>query len=86
MCSCQAGPINDHEPRGLLTQLGLRQPDSSCRCGVDAEPGAGRIRIARVKAGEAAAAVPAGGGGCGVCGGASADKGRTALRRAHSAA
>ena len=62
--------INDHEPRGLLLQFGVRHPDAFSWRVLAAEPGAWRIRVARVKAGEAATAVPVGGGcGCGGCGG-----------------
>jgi uncharacterized protein (DUF2249 family) len=61
--------INDHEPRGLLMQFGVRHPDSFSWRVVEAEPGAWRIRIGRVAVGEAATVPPAGGCGCGGSGG-----------------
>lgn len=62
--------INDHEPRGLLMQFGMRHPDSFSWRVLDAQPGAWHIRIGRLKVGEAPMAAPAGGScGCGGCGG-----------------
>lgn len=61
--------INDHDPRGLLMQFGMRHPDSFSWRVLDAAPGAWRIRISRLAAGEAATVPAAGGCGCGGSGG-----------------
>lgn len=57
--------INDHEPRGLLMQFGVRHPQAFSWRVVQGEPGAWRIRIGRVV--DAAEATMPGAGGCG-CG------------------
>ena len=58
--------LNDHEPRGLLMQFGVRHPLAFSWRIVQAEPGAWLIRIGRV-VDASEATVPAGAGGCG-CG------------------
>ena len=61
--------LNDHEPRGLLMQFGARHPDSFSWRVIQAEPGAWRIRIARVSDAAEATVPTLGGCGCGGGGG-----------------